>query len=178
VATVRFSSHFTGTTDRYDLRLDDVYLCDTTGSRNNDLSGDVRVTTLRPNADTAQADFTPSSGSVHHNRVSESVADGDTTYVESDTVGHMDLYELTDLPLTPAAIHAVQLATVARKTDAGARSLRAIARSGATTQPGATRTLATSYALYDDILETDPDTTADWTKAAVDALLTGVELTA
>ena len=60
IATIRFSSHFVGTGNRYLLRLDDVYLCDTTGSLNNDLLGDVRVVTLRPTADTAQADFTPS----------------------------------------------------------------------------------------------------------------------
>ena len=51
---------------------------------------------------------------------------------------------------------AVQLATVARKDDAGSRSLRAVLKSGATTANGATRVLGTSYAVYDDRFEIDP----------------------
>jgi hypothetical protein len=53
IATVRFSNHFVASGTRHLLRLDDVYLCDASGSRNNDFLGDVRVATLRPNADTA-----------------------------------------------------------------------------------------------------------------------------
>ncbi len=73
---------------------------------------------------------------------------------------------------------AVQVATAARKDDAGSRSLRALIRSGATTANGATRVLGTSYALYDDRFETDPATGTAWTKAGVDALEAGVEVTA
>ncbi len=61
---------------------------------------------------------------------------------------------------------AVQLATVARKDDAGSRSLRAVLKSGATPANGATRVLGTSYALYDDRFEVDPATGAARTKAA------------
>ena len=73
---------------------------------------------------------------------------------------------------------AVQLATVARKDDAGSRSLRAVLKSGATTANGATRVLGTSYALYDDRFEVDPATGAAWTKVGVDALEAGVEVVA
>ena len=64
------------------------------------------------------------------------------------------------LPMTtagkdPPAI-LVQLATVARKDDAGSGSLRAMPESGATAANGATRALGTSYALYDDRFEVDP----------------------
>ena len=147
IAMVRFSNHHISSGNRHTLRLDDVYVCDTSGSRNNDFLGDVKVVTLRPNADTAQADFTPSAGSVHYSLVAEAPDDdGDATYVESGTVGHKDLYGYQDLTGTPAAIMAVQLATVARKDDAGSRSLRAVLKSGATTANGATRVLGTSYA--------------------------------
>jgi hypothetical protein len=85
---------------------------------------------------------------------------------------------LEDLTTTPAAILAVQLATVTRKDDAGSRSLRAILKSGAVTANGAVRVLATSYMLYDDRFEADPATGSDWSKAAVEALEPGVETTA
>ena len=71
---------------------------------------------------------------------------------------------------------AVQLATVARKDDAGNRSLRAGLKSGATSANGATRVLGTSYTLYDDRFEIDPASGAAWTKASVDALEAGAEV--
>jgi hypothetical protein len=149
---------------------------DRDGSRNNDFLGDVKVVTLRPNADTAQADFTLSAGSVHYSLLAEAPDDdGDASYVESGTVGHKDLYGYQDLTGTPAAIMAVQITTVARKDDAGSRSLRKVLRSGATTANGATRGLGTSYALYDDRFEVDPATGAAWTKAGVDAQEAGVD---
>ena len=130
IATIRFSSHFVGTFNRYLLRLDDVYLCDTIGSLNNDLLGDVRVVTLRPTADTAQADFTPLGGTSHFALVDDPPDDdGDASYVESGNVGDQDRYAYADLAATPAAIMAVQVASVARKDDAGSRSLRAVVRS-------------------------------------------------
>ena len=73
---------------------------------------------------------------------------------------------------------AVQLATVARKDDAGSRSLRAVLKSGATTANGATRVLGTSYAVYDDRFDVAPATGAAWTKAGVDGLQAGVEIVA
>ena len=73
---------------------------------------------------------------------------------------------------------AVRLATVARKDDAGSRSLRAVLRSGATPANGVTRVLGTSYALYDDRFEVDPASGAARTKAGVDALEAGVEVMA
>jgi hypothetical protein len=73
---------------------------------------------------------------------------------------------------------AVQIATVARKDDAGSRSLRAVLTSGATTANGATRVLGTSYAVYEDRFEVDPATGAACTKAGVDAMHSGVEVVA
>ena len=60
IAKVRFSNHHITSSNRHTLRLDDVYFCDTNGGRNDDFLNDVKAVTLRPNADTAQADFTPS----------------------------------------------------------------------------------------------------------------------
>ena len=68
--------------------------------------------------------------------------------------------------------------TIARKDDAGSRSLRAVLKSGATTANGATRVLSTSYAVYDAWFEVDPATGASWTKAGVDAIEAGAEAVA
>ena len=54
IAMIRFSNHHISSGNRHTLRLDDVYFCDTSGGRNDNFLGDVRVVTLRPNADTAR----------------------------------------------------------------------------------------------------------------------------
>ncbi len=179
IAMVRFSNHHISSGNRHTLRLDDVYFCDTSGGRNNDFLGDVKVVTLQAQCRHGAGGFHAVGGQRALRLVAEAPDDdGDATYVESGTVGHKDLYGYQDLTGTPAAIMAVQLATVARKDDAGSRSLRAVLKSGATTANGATRVLGTSYALYDDRFEVDPATGAAWTKAGVDALQAGVEVVA
>jgi hypothetical protein len=57
--------------------------------------------------------------------VGEQSNDGDTTYVYDSTVGHEDLYDLTDLATTPTTILAVQSRMSAKKSDT-----RATGRSG------------------------------------------------
>ena len=76
------------------------------------------------------------------------------------------------------ALNAMQLATVARKDDAGSRSLRAVLKSGATAANGATRVRGTSYVVDDARFEVDPATDAAWTKAAVDGMQAGTEVVA
>ena len=59
----------------------------------------------------------------------ERAGDGDTSYLESGSVGQKEPLGLEELASTPTAIFAVQLATVARKDDAGRRSHSAIQKS-------------------------------------------------
>ena len=114
----------------------------------------------------------PSTGTVHCSLVAEAPDDdGHAGYVESGTVVHQDLYSYQDLTSTPAAIMAVQVATVARKDDPSSRSLRAVLKSGATTANGATRVFGATYALHDDRFEVEPATGSAWTKGGVDALV-------
>ena len=84
--------------------------------------------------------------------------DGDTTYVESGTVGHKDLYAYQDLSGTPAAIMAVQLADCRPQGRCRQPQPARGAQVGGTTANGATRVLGTSYAVYDDRFEVDPAT--------------------
>ena len=89
--------------------LDDVYLCDDSGSKNNDFLGDVRVDCLRPNGAGTHTDFTPSTGSNYEN-VDETYPDDDTTYNQGSNVGDQDTYNLGALPDPPSGttIHGVK----------------------------------------------------------------------
>jgi hypothetical protein len=154
---------------------DDVYILDTSGSTNNDFLGDCRIHTLVPSGAGSSTQLTPSAGA-NWQCVDETAMNADTDFVSSATAGHVDLYAMGDLPTTPAAVRAVVVSAVVRKTDAGDRSMKAKLKSGATTATSSTKTLSTTYQIDDTIHEVDPNTLGAWNKAAVDAIEAGVEV--
>lgn len=151
---------------------DDFYLTDgaTLGER--------RVETLRPAADTATKNFTPLSGTSNFAMVDETLVDGDTTYVQSSTVGARDLYTLGPLSSTPATIDAVQVVSFAEKTDATTRSLYNSVQSAGTDSDGSAFNLAASYARFDRLLANDPNGGGTWTPSRVNGLFVGPKLAA
>lgn len=159
------ASAWTGT------KLDDCYVTDAAARL-----GDVRVITLRPDADGATTDFTPLGGGTNAAEVDETQSDGDTSYNEADAAGAIDLYGCGALGVTPGTIHAVQVSVCARKTDAGTREARTKLLSNATTVNGDTTALGSSYGWLRDVVELDPDTAAAWTEAGVNAAFAGLEI--
>lgn len=161
--------------------FDDLYVCDAAGPANTDFLGDCRVITLAPDADGSTNDFTPQGGGANFVEVDDgtSGSDDDATYVSASAVGAKDLYGYPALSAEPGVIKGVAVTTRARKTDAGARAFRAVARSGTTeTAAGASHDALASYADTQDIFETDPDTGAAWTEAGFAAAEFGIEITA
>lgn len=148
------------------MRLDDFYICDTSGSANNDFLGDVRVDAYLPNGNGNSSQFTGSDADSTDNYllVDDSAPDGDSTYVQSSTSGHKDTYTFADMTHTPSTIHGVQINMTAKKDDAGSRSIASVTRSGGSDTDGTTQALSTSYIDYLQIVEQDPNTSAAWTK--------------
>lgn len=112
------------------------------------------------------------------NAVNESLNDGDASIVTSSTVGALDLYDLDDLPSTPASIMAVQARAITRKSDASARSGQLAIKSGATSALGSAVLQSTSYTALMQQWSTDPNTGAAWTASAINALQAGVKVAA
>lgn len=152
--------------------FDDYYICNTATEH----KGDCRVETLMPNADTATKDFGRSTGTDNFALVDEKPENGDTDYLTAATVGNKDLYDCGNLSSTPSAIHAVQTEMFARKDDAVARAVRVNIKSGATTSNGATKAMATTYTVSRNLLLVDPNTSAAWAAAAVNAAQIGPEV--
>jgi hypothetical protein len=148
--------------------IDDIYVLD-----DSTRLGQCRVSTLLPNADTADADWTPLGAGSHFAEVDDD--NGDTSYIASDTAGDLDMFDTEDLAFTPETVHAVQLSWRARKDDAATREVRSRIRSNSAMADGATRTLTSSYLYYHDVFEQDPDAAGPWTGAAVAAMQIGVE---
>ena len=96
--------------------FDDLYVCDGSGSVNNDFLGDVRVVTVRPNGAGGSTQWTPDSGS-NYARVNETISGEDSNYVEDGTSGHEDRYAYGDLSGV-LGIKGLVICTDCRETDA------------------------------------------------------------
>lgn len=158
-----------GTVSSASWWFDDVYICDQSGSTNNDFLGDVRVDTLLPNGDGNYTSLTPSTGVSHYQLVDESTPNT-SDYNESATATNKDSYQMVNLgALTSQTIYGIQVSGAALKDDAGIRSLKVGARSSSTDSVSAAQALSTSQLYYSNIHETDPATSTAWTESGVNA---------
>lgn len=157
---------------------DDLYLCDQSGSTNNDFLGDIRVDTVFPTSDGNYTAFTPSTGSDHYALVDETEPNT-TDYNDGATVGDRDSYGLGNLTaLTSQTVYGVQVNAAILKDDAGAKSAATFVRSASTNQDGAAVALGTSQVYVSQIFEQDPNAAAAWTETTVNAMEAGVVVTA
>lgn len=158
---------------------DDLYICDTNGSDNNDFLGDCRAQTILPdgNGNSSQLDGSDGNTTDNYLLVDESTPDSDTTYVESSDVGDKDTYAYGALTPTSGTVFGVQILPFAKKTDAGTRSIASVARLSGTEEDSADKTLSTSYAYLPDIRETKPGGGA-WSISDVNSAEFGVKVTA
>jgi len=154
---------------------DDIYVCDGSGSYNNDFLGDLSVQVLRPDGDSSPLQWTPSTGSTHYTLVDEASLNT-ADYVSNGTPGDRDQYTMSDLTVDAAIIHAVAHNVIADKDDAGDRELKTYVKSGASEAVSAVRYLAAGTPLnWQQIVEVDPATSSTWSSAGVDAMEVGVE---
>lgn len=151
----------------------DVQCWDIAGSINNDFLGDVIWLRVNPDADLAVTDWVRNTGSTDFSCINEATPDGDTTYIEASASGNISEFTMGNLPAQAADVVAVITQPMARKTDAGAGSLRAsLLSSGspASESLGANRPITTTYTYYPDVHEVDPATGVRWTPTAVNAM--------
>ena len=103
---------------------------------------------------------------------------GSSSYVFDATVGHEDLYTFPALTALAPTIYAVAVKANVAKSDAGAKTVSMRTKSGATDSGGSAGALApgTSYAWLTSLFPTDPNTSAAWTLAALNAAQAGVKV--
>ena len=173
VSWVQMGFYDGGSTSGLTWDFDDLYVVDVATRL-----GERRVETLYPNGDTATKNFTPDTGTANYSRVNESQVDGDTSYVQSSTVGARDLYTIGSLSSTPTAIDAVNVVSFAEKTDATTRTLYNSVQSAGTDSDGSAFSLAASYGRFDRLLMTDPNGGGAWTASRVNGLQIGPKVAA
>lgn len=156
------------------MAFDDLAINDTVGSINNGQIHDGRVVALRPSAagsNTGQTRGGTDTGA-NWSQTSE-VPTSMTQYVASSVVGTRDTYALANTPAGTWTVNAVEVLAYAQNSDSGVGSLGVTVKSGATTNEGTAQNLAISPQYFRQLYETDPNTSAAWTVAAVDALEAG-----
>jgi hypothetical protein len=173
ITKLRFFGHTgTGAYTYYD----DIYVCDTTGSSPyNDFLGDVRVLEIVPDGAGDLTDFTPSSGA-NYAAVDDATHDSDSTYVESSTSTHTDLYSFANPDSTASTVYAVKVVAVAKKTDVGVQDIQLAAKVGTTTSTSSNISLSDSYDEYEYIMTQNPDTTAAWSISDINSTQAGFKI--
>lgn len=145
------------------IYYDDLYVCDGTGSVNNDFLGDVRVSTLYPQSQGTYSSFaSPTSGS-HVSALSDLTPDYDASYLTGVTPATQDTYLFSRLP-TGATVKGVQETILARKDDAGAKTFATYVKNGASEQQGVlTFNALDTYTYYLQQMDQNPALAVPWT---------------
>ena len=154
--------------------IDDIYVCDTNGTTNNDFLGDVTIETLHPSFNGTNSQMLGSDGnSVNNYQLINDWNDG--TWTDATNTGDMDTYAYGDTGYSvPSTILGVVVTDRAYKTDTGARSIANVALYNGNTLQGSDHAFSgTGINWIIDVLETKPGGGA-WTTAAINAAEFGV----
>ncbi|TMA03914.1 MAG: hypothetical protein E6J94_10290, partial [Methanobacteriota archaeon] len=148
------------------------YTYDAIGNR---LQLDQNATTvvLRPNGAGSTPQWTPVGCTPNWQCVDEATSDGETTRVESSTIGNVDMYAIQDIAPNGGTVVSVTISAVARADNTGCIhdptcgggeiKLRANGYSGSS------RSLPSQYRSLSDTWTTNPATGQAWTFAEVNA---------
>jgi len=155
--------------------IDDLYILNDLGSTNNNFLGDIRIQTLVPDGAGSVTQLSPLGVANNWDNVNEVPSSGaDFNY--SGTVGHRDLYSMTNLTAGTTVVFAVVPHIIARKTDSGVIAAKTALKHGATVATGTTQTLGTSSDVYATVHEINPSTGVAWTVGDLASLEAGVEV--
>ena len=155
----------------------DFYVCDSTGTANNDFLGDIRVDTLYPDGAGNYTQWDANVGANYECVDDDGDIDDDTTYVSTDTLSELDSYTYDNLSASGATIHGVTSTWCTRKDDAGAVGATPITRVAASDYLGSEITLTDDYVTEQYIWDVNPDDAAAWAEADVNGMELGVKLT-
>ena len=160
----------------YRSRVDDVYICDGSGSAVNDFQGTCRVLGLFPNGDTSTIQWTPSTGVTHYNLVDENPASA-TDYVSSNTQQQVDLYGYPQLVGSTGSILGIQINSQVNVATGASTIIESPIVSNGVTEIGPD-TLITSTSYWDarHISMTDPNTGLPWTADGLAAAQIGIKI--
>lgn len=153
-----------------DLYVKDLAIWDSTGALNNDFLGNYGIAVLEPASDVSGTWTTIGGAGSAFASINETSPDDDTKYIYSPwAAATADVCTLTDLPAAATRVLFAQTVVRARKSDGGDGNLQVGLIATTLTANGADRPITTAYTYWTDISETDPDTSAAWAVAVMNA---------
>ena len=159
--------------------FDDWYIADTTGSApNNNFLGPIKVETLLPTGVGDSNQFTPSAGANWQN-VDEIPTDGNTSYNESSTSSHLDLFATSNLTNINGTVYGVEVDVRAGATQAQAMGCIPKVKRSTSEGTGGTFYVAddSHFQQCDHMFEQDPAAGPGvWTVTNVNAMQIGYEV--
>lgn len=166
---------FLGDNNQY---MDDLYVNSTTGSQNTGYSGDIRVSAYIPNAAGDNTGLTRggSDSGNNYGQVDERPPNDATDYVFGTGTSVYDLYNIPNTS-SVATVQAVTLWMRAQKSDAGAKNIAPVIKSGGTPTEtiGSDQALSTSWTYYKELYNNEPVDNVAWTPSKVDSLQIGAK---
>lgn len=175
IDAIRFRTGKYISTGNCPLSIDDVYICDATGSVNNTFLGDVRVQSLLPSAAGTYTQLAPTGAASNYANVNE-VPYNNATYNSSPTVGQRDTYTLADLAAGTSTVLGMQSVAHMQKSDAGVAGAKVALVSGGSLYYDTTQSLSASATVYTQMRQTDPATSTTWTVSGANNLEAGMEV--
>jgi hypothetical protein len=152
--------------------IDDVFIA-TESTDDFAALGDSRVEIIYPTSEQSNTGWLASAGTT----VTAVKDEDDATYIEADAVDDQIIYDSTDvLASTPLTVHAVAVTQRSAKAEAGLRTLRGLIKPASTIYEGSDHFLAEGITEFMAIWETNPEGSAAWTKASIEASLFGVKI--
>lgn len=149
--------------------IDDLYIDDA------NFLGDIKIETLYPSGAGATTSWDASTGS-NYACVDETPLNSDTDYVSTLTTNEVDTYAFSNLVTTAGTIYGVQTNIIARKDDAGSRSIAPVVRPVSTDRVGDTKGITDGYMDYIQMYTTNPEDSQVWEIADVNGAEFGIKL--
>jgi len=157
--------------------IDDYYICDSTGTKQNDFIGQQRILPIFPNADTTDIDWTPSAVVDHYTLVDEVDPEGDGEYVEDTVTDNEDIYGYENIAELDNEIAAVCLCTDVCVTDGTPYDLKTVVKSGGVKYDSAADTIdSTDYVTDLRLMADDPNTAVAWIQSGVNSVEMGIKV--
>jgi hypothetical protein len=160
--------------------IDDVVIMDGTGGSMNDFIGPTQIDTLAANAAGGTTNWTASSGTqLSCVDDTPNATNDDTDYIESKTAAQEARFGLGDIAVEPNTIFGVQVRVRTKKENAGTRTVRTLINVNSSEAVGTTQGAPTNYAwMRGGPHYVNPNTSAAFNAAGINALQAGVEIVA
>jgi hypothetical protein len=139
--------------------------------------GECKLTPMTETADSL-AQWTPKTGTDNFAMIDELQVDLDTTYNSTDVVGERDLFDLENMVDTPDRIFGLQVTMMSRKDDAGTRIITPLMETNGNLHLLTEAYQTSSWVFYRRPMKLNPSTSLEFTKADIDTMKLGYELTA